>query len=94
MRQSIARRMSEAFREIPHFSVTAEIDMSEAVRLKAALEKEDLFEVPVTYTHMVLKATAPRADAPSAAQRLVSRRRDRGARRGQSRHGGFASKTA
>lgn len=58
MRQSIARRMSEAFRDIPHFSVTAEIDMSEAVRLKAALEKEGGFAVPVTYTHMVLKATA------------------------------------
>ena len=58
MRQSIARRMSEAFREIPHFSVTAEIDMSEAVRMKAALEKTAGFPVPVTYTHMVLKATA------------------------------------
>src|SRR6266404_242253 len=34
MRQSIARRMSEAFRDIPHFYVTAEIDMTEAVRLK------------------------------------------------------------
>jgi pyruvate dehydrogenase E2 component (dihydrolipoyllysine-residue acetyltransferase) len=58
MRQSIARRMSEAAREIPHFAVTAEIDMSEAVRLKTALEKDGTFEVPVTYTHMVLKATA------------------------------------
>jgi pyruvate dehydrogenase E2 component (dihydrolipoyllysine-residue acetyltransferase) len=58
MRQSIARRMSEASREIPHFSVTAEIDMSDAVRMKAALEKTDGFPVPVTYTHIVLKATA------------------------------------
>jgi pyruvate dehydrogenase E2 component (dihydrolipoamide acetyltransferase) len=58
MRQSIAKRMSEAFRDIPHFSVTAEIDMSEAVKLKAALEKSETFDVPVTYTHMVLKATA------------------------------------
>ena len=58
MRQSIARRMSAAFREIPHFSVTAEIDMSEAVKLKAALEKNETYDVPVTYTHMVLKATA------------------------------------
>jgi pyruvate dehydrogenase E2 component (dihydrolipoamide acetyltransferase) len=58
MRQSIARRMSDAFRDIPHFAVTAEIDMSEAVRLKAALEKNGTFAVPVTYTHLVLKATA------------------------------------
>lgn len=58
MRQSIAKRMSESFRDIPHFAVTAEIDMSEAVRLKAALEKSEAFDVPVTYTHMVLKAVA------------------------------------
>ncbi len=58
MRQSIARRMSEAAREIPHFAVRAEIDMSDAVRLKAALEKSDAFPVPVTYTHMVLMAAA------------------------------------
>ncbi len=58
MRQSIARRMSEAFRDIPHFSVTAEVDMSEAVRLKGALEQAGTFEAPVTYTHMVLKAVA------------------------------------
>ncbi len=58
MRQSIARRMSEAFREIPHFYVTAEIDMSEAARLKDALQRNHLFEPAITYTHMVLKATA------------------------------------
>jgi len=58
MRQSIARRMSEAFREIPHFYVTAEIDMTEAARLKDALAKNEVFVTSVTYTHMVLKATA------------------------------------
>jgi pyruvate dehydrogenase E2 component (dihydrolipoamide acetyltransferase) len=58
MRQSIARRMTEAFREIPHFYVTAEIDMTEAVRLKQALQASELFATPITYTHMVLKATA------------------------------------
>ncbi len=58
MRQSIARRMSEAFRDIPHFYVTAEIDMGEAARLKEALAKNEIFVTSVTYTHMVLKATA------------------------------------
>lgn len=58
MRQSIAKRMSEAFRDIPHFAVTAEIDMGEAVRLKAALEKSDAFPETITYTHLVLKAVA------------------------------------
>lgn len=58
MRQSIARRMSEAFRDIPHFYVTAEIDMTEAARLKDALAKSEVFSTPITYTHLVLKATA------------------------------------
>jgi len=58
MRQSIARRMSEAFRDIPHFYVTAEIDMTEAARLKDALQRSELFATPISYTHMVLKATA------------------------------------
>jgi pyruvate dehydrogenase E2 component (dihydrolipoamide acetyltransferase) len=58
MRQSIARRMSEAFRDIPHFYVTAEIDMTEAARLKDALATGEVFATPITYTHMVLKATA------------------------------------
>ncbi len=58
MRQSIARRMSEAFRDIPHFYVTAEIDMTEAARLKEALARGELFTTPISYTHMVLKATA------------------------------------
>lgn len=58
MRQSIARRMSEAFRDIPHFYVTAEIDMTEAARLKDALQRAELFATPISYTHMVLKATA------------------------------------
>ncbi len=58
MRQSIARRMSEAFRDIPHFYVTAEIDMTEAARLEDALQRSELFATPITYTHMVLKAAA------------------------------------
>ncbi|HEY2386913.1 MAG TPA: dihydrolipoamide acetyltransferase family protein [Candidatus Binatia bacterium] len=58
MRQSIARRMSEAFRDIPHFYVTAEIDMGEAARLKDSLAKNEVYVTAVTYTHMVLKATA------------------------------------
>jgi pyruvate dehydrogenase E2 component (dihydrolipoamide acetyltransferase) len=58
MRQSIARRMSESFREVPHFYVTAEIDMTEAVRLKDALQASELYATPISYTHMILKATA------------------------------------
>ncbi len=58
MRQSIARRMTEAFRDVPHFYVRTTIDMTEAVRLKHALDEAELSGTPITYTHLVLKATA------------------------------------
>ncbi len=58
MRATIAKRMAESKREIPHFYVTAEIDMTEAVRLKDALKASDRVEVEVTYTHLIAKAVA------------------------------------
>lgn len=58
MRATIAKRMAESKREVPHFYVTAEIDMSEAVRLKEALKASNRVEVEVTYTHLVAKAAA------------------------------------
>ena len=38
MRKTIAQRMAASKREIPHFYVTVEVDMEEAVRLKKSLE--------------------------------------------------------
>ena len=58
MRRSIAKRMTESFRDVPHFAVTTEIDMSEAVRLKEALKTSGAYVTAPTYTHMVLRATA------------------------------------
>jgi pyruvate dehydrogenase E2 component (dihydrolipoamide acetyltransferase) len=58
MRASIAKRMAESMREIPHFYVTVEIDMSEAVRMRAALKASDRVSVDVTYTHFLIKAVA------------------------------------
>jgi pyruvate dehydrogenase E2 component (dihydrolipoamide acetyltransferase) len=58
MRAAIAKRMAESKREVPHFYVTAEIDMSEAVRLKEALKASDRVKVDVTYTHLIAKAVA------------------------------------
>lgn len=58
MRATIAKRMAESMREIPHFYVTTEIDMSEAVRLRAALKASDRVSEDVTYTHFLLKAIA------------------------------------
>jgi pyruvate dehydrogenase E2 component (dihydrolipoamide acetyltransferase) len=50
--------MAESMREAPHFYVTTEIDMSEAVRLRAALKASDRVTVDVTYTHFLIKAVA------------------------------------
>ena len=58
MRATIAKRMTESMREIPHFYVTSEIDMSEAVRLRAALKASDRVTEDVTYTHFLIKAVA------------------------------------
>jgi pyruvate dehydrogenase E2 component (dihydrolipoamide acetyltransferase) len=57
MRLTIARRMSEANREIPHFYVTAEIDMSEAWRLRLAIKESGT--IPgLTLTHVIARAVA------------------------------------
>jgi pyruvate dehydrogenase E2 component (dihydrolipoamide acetyltransferase) len=58
LRATIAKRLAESMREIPHFYVTSEIDMSEAVRLRAALKASDRVSVDVTYTHILIKAVA------------------------------------
>ncbi|MGE0824946.1 MAG: dihydrolipoamide acetyltransferase family protein [Candidatus Binatia bacterium] len=58
MRATIAKRMADSMREIPHFYVTCEIDMSEAVRLRAALKASDRVTADVTYTHFLIKAAA------------------------------------
>jgi pyruvate dehydrogenase E2 component (dihydrolipoamide acetyltransferase) len=77
MRQSIARRMSESFREVPHFAVTAEIDMTEAVRMRESLKASEVYATTPTYTHLVLRATAlalrrhPRLNASYADDAMV-----------------------
>src|SRR5271169_2521618 len=44
MRKTIAKRMALSKREIPHFYVTVEVAMEDAVRLKDSLEATELFE--------------------------------------------------
>jgi pyruvate dehydrogenase E2 component (dihydrolipoamide acetyltransferase) len=39
MRQAIARRMSQSKREAPHYYLTAEVDMTEAVRMRAQINE-------------------------------------------------------
>ncbi|HEY6418926.1 MAG TPA: 2-oxo acid dehydrogenase subunit E2 [Candidatus Binataceae bacterium] len=58
MRKTIALRMAASKREIPHFYVTLEVDMEEAVRLKKSLETTELFEEDITYNDMIVKACA------------------------------------
>lgn len=57
MRQAIARRMSEAKRDIPHFYVTAEIDMSEVMHLRESIRRREAMP-GLTVTHLLLRALA------------------------------------
>jgi len=58
MRQTIAQRMAQSKREIPHFYVTVEIDMAEAANLKSSLKTMELFEQEISYNDIIIKAAA------------------------------------
>ena len=58
MRQTIAQRMAQSKRDIPHFYVTVEVDMAETAKLKNSLKAMELFEQEITYNDIILKATA------------------------------------
>jgi pyruvate dehydrogenase E2 component (dihydrolipoamide acetyltransferase) len=58
MRKTIAKRMAQSKREIPHFYVTVEVAMEDAVRLKDSLEATEMFEESITYNDIIVKACA------------------------------------
>ena len=58
MRKTIAKRMALSKREIPHFYVTVEVAMEDAVRLKDSLEATEMFEAAITYNDIIVKACA------------------------------------
>ena len=58
MRKTIANRMAASKRDIPHFYVTVEIDMEEAVKLKGSLAQAELFDQDITYNDLIVKGTA------------------------------------
>ena len=58
LRLAVAKQMTAAKREVPHFYVTAEIDMSDAARLRAALATSDTVPERITYTHLIIRALA------------------------------------
>jgi len=57
MRLAIAKRMTEAKRDIPHFYVSAEIDMSEAMHLRESIKRREAMP-GLTVTHLLLRALA------------------------------------
>jgi pyruvate dehydrogenase E2 component (dihydrolipoyllysine-residue acetyltransferase) len=77
MRRTIAHRTAASKREIPHFYVTVEVDMDEAVKFKKSLEAVELFDVDITYNDMIVKALAlalerfPRMNASYDNDRIV-----------------------
>lgn len=58
LRQTVAKQMSQSKREIPHFYVTSEIDMTEAARLREQLLAANVFPERITYTHLLIRALA------------------------------------
>jgi pyruvate dehydrogenase E2 component (dihydrolipoamide acetyltransferase) len=57
MQQTIARRMAESKATIPDFTLRADVDMEECVKLRAELKRISAEESP-TYNDMVVKACA------------------------------------
>jgi len=58
MRKTIAHRMAQSKREIPHFYATVEVDMEEVVRFKKSLETTEVFDVDISYNDIIVKAVA------------------------------------
>ncbi len=58
MRKVIARRMVESKTTIPHFYLTSEIDMAEAMALRERLNSYDESLTKITLNDMVVKASA------------------------------------
>jgi pyruvate dehydrogenase E2 component (dihydrolipoamide acetyltransferase) len=56
VRQTVAKQMAQSKREIPHFYVTSEIDMTEAARLREQLLAAKVFPERITYTHLLIRA--------------------------------------
>ncbi len=56
VRQTVAKQMAQSKREIPHFYVTSEIDMTEAARLREQLLAAKVFPERITFTHLLIRA--------------------------------------
>ncbi len=76
IRRTVARRMAESKREVPHFYMSADVEMNECARLKKSLAAARP-DAPVSYTHLLLRAVAlalvehPRINARYAGEDAV-----------------------
>ena len=58
MRQTIARRMTQSKQEMPHFYVSASIDMTKAMALREELNETYEGELRITVNDLIVKAVA------------------------------------
>ena len=58
MRQTIARRMTQSKQEMPHFYVTASVDMTRAMALREELNELWAGEARLTVNDLIIKASA------------------------------------
>lgn len=58
IRKIIARRMSASKQQTPHFYITTEVDMKSAIDLRSSLNSLGEDRPPVSFTDMIVKASA------------------------------------
>jgi pyruvate dehydrogenase E2 component (dihydrolipoamide acetyltransferase) len=59
MRRTLARRMTESFRDVPHFSLTADIEIDQLLAARAVLNAQLLSQnIKISLNDMVIKAAA------------------------------------
>jgi pyruvate dehydrogenase E2 component (dihydrolipoamide acetyltransferase) len=58
LRLTVAKQMAASKRDIPHFYVTAEIDMTEAARLRESIATTAAIPERITFTHLMIRALA------------------------------------
>ena len=73
MRQTIARRMTQSKQEMPHFYVTASIDMTKAMALREELNELWTGEARLTVNDLIIKASALGAWPSSRLSTLTTR---------------------
>ena len=60
MRKTISERLSQSYRTAVHVTITTDVDMTKIIELRQRMlpEIEKVTKVPLTYTHILVKAVA------------------------------------